>query len=604
MNFINYNKLKVVNYNRKSTESEERQMLSIDSQIDETRKLAKQLDISILETLEESKSGKMPDKRPIFSQMIKDIKKGKYDAIMCWKLDRLARNMIEGGIIMDMLQRGIIKCIITPSKIYDSSENTLLLSVEFGSANQFVRDLSVNVKRGQTKKASMGYPHGVASLGFINDKTEEKGNRKWRVDPSRLDKVKKLLNRFLEGGYSAGKLYDYAINDLGLTTVSRKKIGGNFIQRSRIYEILKDPIYAGFFFYGGERYELHKSLPRLISENDHNKILQLLGDRSIPRIKNHKTLYSQIIKSPHGYFLGQDVKSQVICDCKRKFSCIVSSVCPNCHTDISEMSSPKLLGYTYHYDCRKKKAKQSYTGITEENITKQLIEHFEKTDFVLSPDLIQWSRDHIHELKDHQIEENLLSEKNIEEDTKIFEDKKFRIREMYRNGDMTQEEYKEDLRRVHEKYQHLSKTKPESDQSWMEHLNEIINFSESVIEILKNGNFESKRHTLLAMGSNLVWNEENLCIYWSKPVQALMDGIKGMKEKYPWFEPKKYVVNKGENEKTPSENEIFSTMLRLVYDIGTSLWNNPENRYIIPKIISHSDGSYNCYIPMDSKTIN
>lgn len=562
MNIINYSKLKVVNYNRKSSESEERQMLSIQSQIDETNKIAKELGILILATLEESKSGKMPDKRPIFSQMVKDIYKGKYDSIMCWKLDRLARNMIEGGIIMDMLQRGIIKCIITPNKIYDSSENTLMLSVEFGSANQFVRDLSVNVKRGQTKKATMGFPHGVASLGFLNDKSEEKGNRKWKIDHNRIDKVKMLLKRFLEGGCPASQLYDYAVNDLGLTTVGRKKIGGKPIQRSRVYELLKDPIYAGFFYYGGERYELHKSLPRLISEKDHNKILQLLGDRSVPRIKSHKTLYSQLVRSSGGYFLGQDVKSQVICDCKRKFSCVVSSVCPNCHTDISQMSSPKLLGYCYHYDCRKKKAKQDYNVISEDKITEIIIEYFNKSDFVISPSLAQWSREHIHELKDLQIEESLTVERNIAEDTKTCDEQKFRIREMYRNGDMTQEEYRKDLERVSQKYQYLSKKRNDGDVSWMEQLEKIISFSESIVEILKHGTHESKRTALLEMGSNLVWDEKNLCIHWSKGVQALMDGIKGLKEKYPWFEPKKDLAEQGLNEKTSEFSPVFSTMLR------------------------------------------
>jgi len=47
--------------------------------------------------LRESKSAKIPRKRPLYQKMIADIKAGKYDAILSWAPDRLARNMLEGG---------------------------------------------------------------------------------------------------------------------------------------------------------------------------------------------------------------------------------------------------------------------------------------------------------------------------------------------------------------------------------------------------------------------------------------------------------------------------------------------------------------------------
>lgn len=558
---INYGELKAVNYNRKSSESEERQMLSIDSQVDENKKMASQFGVKILAVLKESKSGKMSNKRPVFTQMIKDIKNGKYDSIVCWKIDRLARNMIDGGVIMDMLQRGTIKCIITPNKIYHSSENTILMSVEFGSANQFVRDLSVNVKRGQTKKASMGFPHGVATLGFLNDKSEEKGNRKWKVDQARLSKINLLLRKFLEGGYTGGKLYDYAINELGLTTVSRGRSGGMPIMRSRIYEILKDPIYAGFFFYGGERYELHKSLPRIITESEHNKILRLLGQHSLPKIQDHKTVYSGLVRSPMGHILAQDVKLQAVCDCKRKFSCTLSTVCPNCGTDIPQMTSPKLLDYAYHYDNRKKKSKQPYKSIAEKKITDKLIA-VASADFPISSDLANWSKANLYQLKDGDFQDALTSEVNFEEDKKRYTEEKLKARAMLRNQQISTDEYNADLADIEQRYKHVSKRKSVDEIDWMAKLNEIVSFSESIAEVMKNGSVDQKRKILFALGSNLVWNEENLCITWSKSTQALIDGVKGMKVKLPEFEPKLSFDSQGLNEKTSLKRDVFSIMLR------------------------------------------
>jgi site-specific DNA recombinase len=561
MNNLNYSDLKLVNYNRKSSESEEKQMLSIDSQIDEINKLAKYYGVSIIDTLKESKSGKMAYKRPIFSQMIKDIQKGKYNAIICWKLDRLARNMIEGGILMDMLQRGTIRCIITPNKIYDSSENTLMLSVEFGSANQFVRDLSVNVKRGQAKKASLGFPHGVATLGFINDKTEEKGNRKWLVDKVRLNKISLLLRKFLDEGYTGGKLYDYAVNELGLTTVNRKKTGGLPIVRSRIYEILKDPIYAGFFFYGGDRYELHPSLPRIISESEHNKILRMLGDNSFTKVQNHKTTFSGLIKSDSGHVLAQDVKYQVICDCKRKFSCVKSNVCPDCGIAVPDMKKPVFLQYCYHYDSRKKKSGQKYRYVDEKKVTHEL-NSFVSASLCLSPDIVQWSKANLYQLNDKEIADNLSKEENITSDKLKYEEERAGARSQLRRGIITEDEYKMDLADIERKYRHVSGKKSAEEVNWMNKLNEIMDFTVSINEVLEKGSYDQKRKVLIALGANLIWDEENLCFTWSKPIEALIKGINGIRVNFPEFEPKLNFDLQGLNEKTSLKRDVFSIMLR------------------------------------------
>ncbi len=142
-------------YARKSSEDKGKQVASIPSQIQDLKRLTKQHKLNILEILEEEQSAKAPG-RPIFSQMIERIHNGDARGIICWKLDRLARNPIDGGTISWMLQQSVIKHIQTYQRSYYPTDNVLMMNLEFGMANQFILDLSTNTKRGQRNKIKEG----------------------------------------------------------------------------------------------------------------------------------------------------------------------------------------------------------------------------------------------------------------------------------------------------------------------------------------------------------------------------------------------------------------------------------------------------------------
>ncbi|MGH9462294.1 MAG: recombinase family protein, partial [Vicinamibacteria bacterium] len=71
-------------YCRKSSEAEDRQVLSIDSQTAELKRLAEQRGLSILEILTETRSAKAPG-RPVFNVMMERIYSGEAKGIICWK---------------------------------------------------------------------------------------------------------------------------------------------------------------------------------------------------------------------------------------------------------------------------------------------------------------------------------------------------------------------------------------------------------------------------------------------------------------------------------------------------------------------------------------
>jgi site-specific DNA recombinase len=556
---LDFTKLKPVNYNRKSSESEDKQMLSIVSQEEEAQRIADYYKLpKFIKVFRESKSAKKEFVRTEFMEMIKMIKVGSVDAIVCWKLDRLARNMTEGGMIIDLISSGTIKAILTHDKVYYPTDNVLLMSVEFGQGKQFLKDLSVNVKRGQNKKASMGTPHGVSALGFLNDKTEEKGNRKWLVDETRLAIIKELFNLFLTGTYSAGKLYKHATEVLKLTTVSRKRSGGQLITNSRIYEILKDPIYAGFFFYDGIRYELDKDLPRIITEAQHKKVKLLLTSKNIAKTQEHDTVYSGFIKSDEGDFVGPDVKFQVICDCKNKFAYRNKTNCPKCGIDIDKMENPKYLEYKHYYNVKKKKHGLPYKSLNEKFIDERITDLF-INNLSFSKDVVEWSKKYIHEMKEKEISHKILINQRKEERKIELQEKKARTRVMLRDNKITQEEYDLDIETLNSEY--LDTKEDFVAVDWYSRLMEIADISSRIETVLNSGDVEAKRKILSALGSNLVWDDEKLLINNTDEVDALINAVKRNKLEYPKFEPKNHVVNKGLNEKNPHKNDGFSTML-------------------------------------------
>ena len=119
--------MKYILYARKSSEDEGRQLLSLDSQLSNMQKLAKDLNLDIVETFTESKSAQAPDKRPDFAKMIRMLEKGEANGILCWKIDRLSRNPVDSGKIHWLLQQGIIKVIQTSEQRYLPEDDAILL---------------------------------------------------------------------------------------------------------------------------------------------------------------------------------------------------------------------------------------------------------------------------------------------------------------------------------------------------------------------------------------------------------------------------------------------------------------------------------------------
>jgi DNA invertase Pin-like site-specific DNA recombinase len=150
-------KLKYCLYCRKSSESEERQVMSIDSQIKEMLNLAEREKLEIVNIKREAHSAKETGQRPVYNEMIADLKEGKFNAILTWAPDRISRNAGDLGMVVDLMDAGKLKEIKTHSQTFTNNPNEKFLLMILGSQAKLENDnRGINVKRGRRTRVEMG----------------------------------------------------------------------------------------------------------------------------------------------------------------------------------------------------------------------------------------------------------------------------------------------------------------------------------------------------------------------------------------------------------------------------------------------------------------
>ncbi len=217
--------MKYLIYCRKSTDTEDKQVLSLESQENELRRLAEAKGLNIVGVMREAMSAKEPG-RPVFNQLMKIVSSGEADAILCWKIDRLTRNPVDGGQIQWLLQNNKIKCITTFEKSFYPNDNVLLMSIEQAMASQYIRDLSVNVKRGNRAKLERGEWPNKAPYGYENDKATKTIN----INKLEAKYVARAYELYATGGHSIRQVRDVLYKE-GMRNSKGNRVGTNHIHR-------------------------------------------------------------------------------------------------------------------------------------------------------------------------------------------------------------------------------------------------------------------------------------------------------------------------------------------------------------------------------------
>ena len=471
--------IKYVLYARKSTESEDKQVQSIDDQLKLMTEYAQKHGLRIVQKLKESRSAKAPNRRPEFARMLEMIDNGEANGILCWQLNRLSRNPTESGLLQQLLQDEKLLNIQTHDRSYRPEDNALVFSVEAGMSNQFIRDLMKNVRRGMNSKAQRGWWPGRPPIGYKNDRE----NKTIIVDPERFDMVRQMWDMMLGGTFTVKAISEIAEKDWGLRTIKRKRSGNKPLSYSGVYDMFHNPFYKGVIRYNGEEYAgLHKPM---VSEEEFERVQNLIHTKLPERAKNKEYIFA---------FRGMLKCGE--CGC---------SITPQ-HS-IKTQKNGVVHEYDYYrctlrrrdYKCGQKKYN------TEDNLNEQIKQEL-KTRTIM-PHFYELAVMALQEINEDKIAGQI---KVSETQNKAIAAKENEIRELgrmrYRGECPDDEFYNSEKDKLGQELKDLKKARAKAEKranDWRAIADETFSFARYAEEDFNSDSIENKRTVLAKLGQDL-----------------------------------------------------------------------------------------------------
>lgn len=473
-------------YCRKSQESEDRQSLSLPAQETEMKEYAVRNNLQLLKVFSEAKSARIPNKRVLFSEMINRIKDGEADGILCYHTNRLSRNPEEAGKIMQMISDGVIKEIRTISEVISwENANDILLGVQFGTNSQFSKDLSRVTKRGTREKIRRGEWPTLAPLFYLN--YTEGSIKNIKPNPQISDIYPKWVDRIIQQRLNCSEA-QLLLNDWGVR--SRR---GKLLERSTVYDILRNPIYAGIIKY--KDYETNKgSFKPLVSQEKWNELQNVLNDKLKPNKSKWNHKYKRIMK------------------------------CGKCGLFITGYTKVKKSGKVYtYYGCTKRTGDCGNPPITEEKLEKLLLDNLSKIE--LNKGIVATLKTLIIEKLEKEGTIEIERRSNIEKSIINNSQKLDRLLHMRMDNEITYEEYSSEKNKLQEENIRLEKLLTSVVYNRTNLRNQLELFFENCLEIGKlflNGTIEEKRAIIYEVTENISLDNQQLRWNFKKPYQSLI----------------------------------------------------------------------------------
>jgi DNA invertase Pin-like site-specific DNA recombinase len=472
-------------YVRKSSEPDDRQVLSIESQ--KTELLRAYGHLTILETIEEAQSAKAPG-RPRFERMMQRLEAGEADGIIAWHPDRLARNSVDGGrIIYDLDKGSLLDLKFAQYTFENTPEGKWMLGIIFGQSKYFVDKLSKDVKRGTNTKLEMGWMPGLAPIGYLNHCDDLTGAHTIVANPLRFPLVRRMWEMMLTGAYSAAGVRVIANDEWGLRSKRRPRSGNKPLAQSSVYRILTNPFYFGHFEYDGQMYK--GKHPPMITEEQFWLVQKHLGRQGRHRPQTKKNFaFTGLIR------------------------------CGECGAMVTaeERHKPGKEGKTYHYTyyhCTKRK-----TGIRCSQPHIELKELESQIDAVLETitipeEFVKWALDLLRERHEESSREQRAMAESIDMavhsvQTQLDALLDIRLRELIGNQEF--EEKRQTLLREKAGLEERRGDGSRQAERWFELADRALKFASVARSHFQRGTAEEKRLILETVGSNCILHNKKL----------------------------------------------------------------------------------------------
>ena len=469
---------KYILYARKSTDTEDKQVLSIEAQLSELRKFARDNQLIVVDELVEKRTAKMPG-RPVFDSMIKRIINGEVNGILAWHPDRLARNSVDGGQIIYLLDQTLLNYLRFPIfQFENTSQGKFMLSIMFGQSKYYVDNLSENTKRGLRARVRNGDFPSQAPFGYLNDSRTKTIILDKRYTPL----VKEIFEKYARGDQTMSQLADF-LRDSGAVTRT-----GKVFKDDKVKSILQNPFYYGHFLYKGELYEgRHQPI---ISKVLFDKVQLVIAERG------HK----KRAKKPTVPFLGL-------------MKCADCGMSITSETKTRTQKNGNFHRWTYYRCSRKKRTiKCTNPPIREKDLLPQLSALLNK--YAMS--------DKIFSFMNEQIEQDKQTE--ITSDDSLLDDLRMQIAKLTNKQQILLDSYlDQDIDRqtfLAKKNDILSQKKSlEEDLSnlqanrtiWIEPMQKWLEKAKSICYLLESNDFDGQKAIMQEIfGSNLFLHNKTL----------------------------------------------------------------------------------------------
>lgn len=508
-------KKQVFLYCRKSSEQEDRQVLSLDSQESELLKVAKSNDLSIVQTYKESGSAHIIG-RKMFNEMLTRIENGEAQGLVVWDESRIARNSLDGGKVIYMMDLGQITEIYKPGKIYKNTpDDKSWMSMVFMMSKKESDDKGVNAKRGMKTKAEMGWYPAPAPLGYINTPDRKKGFKIIEVDEEKFPLIRRLFDEVLSGK-QASQVYEEASQKWLLTSQNK-----TILSRASFYYLLTKPFYYGEYEWPMGSGVWHKGQHKpMITREEFDRVQIALGK------------------------LGRPINHCHTFDLTGLFRC---SKCHCAYT--ADKKTKHYLGtnntaiYTYYHCTRKNKnIKCDSKPLTEKDLVGQINNLLGK----IKPEeeFIIWAKKWLSVVHQDQsiINEEIL--KSQQRELESVEKRLNKLLDLRLNDSLNDETYTEKKKELEEE-KRIIKEKLASTDNILDNgrikVENALDFAFACQKRFESGPKEVKQEILMRIGSNLQINtNKTLDIKLKNEFETLADKENWDKNYTGWLEPQKY----------------------------------------------------------------